>query len=340
MSRWITASAIACPRSRPGLLHASDLPALLDTLFTRLFPILRSITGPGIEESMAVIGEYMPLDVCKVATGESVFDWEVPPEWICRAARLTGPDGTVVADLAWSNLHVVNFAEAVDARMTLGDLQPHLFSLPDTPDAIPYVTSYYKRSWGFCLTDHVRRTLSPGVYHAYIDAGFRHGGVPLAQAVLPGDTEDEVLISSYLCHPSLANNELSGPLTLLGLYLRLQAWPRRRLTYRFVLNPETIGSLCYLHLHHRKLRERMIAGLVLTCTGGPVQRLSYKESRRGCGLLDRLVRHLAANAPEHWAVRPFTPCSGSDERQYCSPGFDLPVGQLARTVLWRVQRLP
>lgn len=314
------------------LSRPPDLSGLLDGLFTRLFPILRSITGPGIEKSMGMIGEYMPLDIRKIATGETVFDWEVPPEWVCRAARLTAPNGSVVADLARSNLHVVNFADAVDARMALSELQPHLHSLPELPDAIPYVTSYYKRNWGFCLPDRIRRALPPGVYHAYIDAEFRQGGVPVAQAVLPGTTQDEVLISSYLCHPSLANNELSGPLTLLGLYLRLKDWPRRRLTYRFVLNPETIGSLCYLHLHARPLRERMIAGLVLTCTGGPVRQLSYKESRRGLGLLDRLVRHLAARAPDQWTIRPFTPCSGSDERQYCSPGFDLPVGQLARTV--------
>jgi aminopeptidase-like protein len=270
----------------------------------------------------------MPLTTTLVPSGTRVFDWEVPEEWQLQSAHLTGPEGERIADAAVSNLHVLNYSAPVDMFLDLGDLQSHLYSLPQLPDAIPYVTSYYKRTWGFCLTDRVRRSLPPGKYHAYVDSAFVAGGVPIAQCVLPGESSAEILISSYLCHPSMANNELSGPLVLLGLYERLRAWGRRRFTYRFVLNPETIGSLCYLHLHGDALRQNLVAGLVLTCLGGPGP-LSYKLSRRGDSLFDRLMR---ADETSGIALRQFDPTSGSDERQYCSPGFNLPVGQLARSV--------
>jgi len=306
--------------------------ALLDRLFDRLWPLLRSITGPGIEQSFAMVGEHIPLIVEKVPSGTQVFDWIVPDEWHCRSARLTGPDGAVVCDMATSNLHVVNYSAPVDQELMLSDLQGHLHSLPTLPDAIPYVTSYYNRTWGFCLSDKVRRDLPEGRYHARIDSEFVKGGVPFAEAVLKGETEREILLSSYLCHPSVANNELSGPLALVGLYRRIATWPRRRYTYRFVLNPETIGSLCYLSRRAALLRQAMVAGLILTCVGGSAATLSYKLSRREDSLLDRLVAHRARHDANLAKVRPFSAISGSDERQYCSPGFNLPVGQMARSI--------
>lgn len=302
--------------------------SLLDTVYDRLFPLLRSISGEGIEQSLRIMAEYMPLDIFGVASGTQVFDWQVPPQWNCRAARLTGPDGEIVCDLAQSNLHLVNYSEGIDRRLMLEALQPHLHSLAHLPDAVPYVTSYYNRTWGFCLSQAQRQTLKPGLYHAYIDADFSQGRVPLAHTFLAGDSDREILLSSYLCHPSLANNELSGPLVLLGLYKRLAAWPKRRHRFRFVLNPETIGSLCYLHMHGEDLRAKMDAGLVLTCLGGPGN-LSYKTTRREDAPVDRLARHWLARGGD-MRLRPFTPTSGSDERQYCSPGFNLPVGQFAR----------
>jgi aminopeptidase-like protein len=308
---------------------------LLDRLFDRLWPLLRSITGPGIEQSLAIVGEHIPLTVEKVPSGTQVFDWIVPDEWHCRSARLTGPDGAVVCDLATSNLHVLNYSAPVDQELTLAELQPHLHSLPALPDAVPYVTSYYNRTWGFCLSDNVRRALPDGRYRARIDSNFVKGGVPFAEAVLKGETEQEILLSSYLCHPSVANNELSGPLALVGLYRRISAWPRRRYTYRFVINPETIGSLCYLSRRAEHLRRTMVAGLVLTCVGGSAAALSYKLSRREDSLLDRLVMHRASNTSDPTGtptVRAFSAISGSDERQYCSPGFNLPVGQIARSI--------
>lgn len=306
---------------------------LLDRLFDRLWPLLRSITGPGIEQSLAILGEYMPLTIEKVPSGTQVFDWTVPDEWHCRSASLTGPDGSIVCDLAASNLHVVNYSAPVDQKLALAELQPHLHSLPVLPDAIPYVTSYYNRTWGFCLSDKVRRGLPEGHYHARIDSEFVKGGVPFAESILKGETEHEVLLSSYLCHPSIANNELSGPLALIALHRRLSSWKRRRYTYRFVLNPETIGSICYLWRRGDHLRRAMVAGLILTCVGGTAERLSYKMSRREDSLIDRLMNHRAKNPDGRVAdVRRFSPTSGSDERQYCSPGFNLPVGQIARSI--------
>ena len=302
--------------------------ALLDSVYDRLFPLLRSITGPGIEESLRIMAEHMPLEVFGVASGTQVFDWEVPPQWDCRSAVLTGPDGKVVCDMAQSNLHVVNYSEGIDTALTLEDLQNHLHSLPHLPGAVPYVTSYYNRTWGFCLSHSQRQALKPGTYRARINADFSAGRVPLAHTFLDGDSDREILLSSYLCHPSLANNELSGPLVLLGLYNRLKAWPHRRHRFRFVLNPETIGSLCYLHLHGDEMRNTLDAGLVLTCLGGPGS-LSYKSSRRENAPGDRLAQHWHARG-EPLRLRPFTPTSGSDERQFCSPGFNLPVGQFAR----------
>jgi aminopeptidase-like protein len=311
---------------------ASDPATTLDALFDRLFPIGRSITGPGFRESLRILCEVVPFERRSVESGTRVFDWTVPPEWHIRGARLTAPDGEVLADWASSSLSVVSFSTPVDRTLSLQELRPHLHSIPRLPEAVPYVTSYYQRNWGFCLPHRVVARLVDGPYHARIDSELVEGELDYGEAVLPGESAREVLLSSYLCHPSLANNELSGPLALVELYRRLAAWPRRRLSYRFVINPETIGSLVYLSVRGEHLRRHLAGGLVLTCLGGPSPRLSYKRTRRENTLLDELVAHLAERGELAADLRPFTPCSGSDERQYCSPGFDLPVGQMARTV--------
>jgi aminopeptidase-like protein len=303
---------------------------LLDRLFDRLFPLLRSITGEGIEQSLKLFAEHMPLTISGTPSGTEVFDWIVPEQWNCRSARLIGPDGRVVCDMADSNLHVLNYSEPVDRQLTLQELQAHLHSLPDQPDAVPYVTSYYRRTWGFCLSHLQRQSLPDGLYRAQIDADFSAGRVPMADTLLEGRTNREILLSSYLCHPSLANNELSGPLVLLGLYQRIARWPQRRHSFRFAMNPETIGSLCYLKRYGDHLKTHVDAGLVLTCLGGPGE-LSFKASRREASLVNRLAT-LWNKRGRPLGLRPFTPVNGSDERQYCSPGFDLPVGQIARSI--------
>lgn len=306
-----------------------------NSLFDELWPITRSITGPGFESSLELLSQEIPLDIDKYPSGAKVFDWEVPPEWHLRSARLTGPDGDVICDASDLNLHIVNFSAPFTGEMTLDELQPHLHSLPELPGAIPYVTSYYKRQWGFCLSDSVRRSLRPGNYKVHIDSEFIEGNLLTGQVLLPGESDREVLISSYLCHPSLANNELSGPIGLALLFRRIREWDRRRFSYRFLINPETIGALCFLSKYGDYLRAQLEYGLVLTCLGGPSADLRYKSSRNGDSTLDQTF--LAAS--EHLIdlkseirVTPFSPVGGSDERQYGSPGFKLPVGQIARTV--------
>ena len=303
---------------------------LFDELFDELFPIQRSITGPGLMKSLEIVSQHMPLAVTMVPSGTRVFDWTVPPEWHLKSATLTHESGLVIANLTDSNLHVVGYSTPVDATLTREDLDKHLHSLPDLPDAIPYAISYYKPTWGFSIKDRVRRSLPPGKYRAIIDSEFVSGGVPIADCVLPGETKGEVLLTSYLCHPSMANNELSGPLVLLGLYRLIKAWPRRRFTYRFILNPETIGSLCYLYRHGDHLRRHMVGGLVLTCLGGPAPDVTYQLSRREDSVIDQVIKNLAAH--KAMRVRKFDAADGSDERQYCSPGFNLPMGQAARTL--------
>lgn len=300
----------------------------LEVLFDRLFPICRSITGPGYEQSLQIIGQSVPLKITTLPVGTPVFDWEVPKTWSIREAYLVGPGNKRVVDFKDSNLHVVNYSASVNKKLTLEELRPHLHTLPNLPHAVPYVTSYYKKDWGFCLSYDRYRALPGGTYHAYIDSEFsQSGGVTYAQTILEGESPYEIVLSSYLCHPSLANNELSGPLALVRLFEAIRSWPKRRYTYRFVLNPETVGSLCFLKDHGEYLKGKMVSGMVLTCLGGAQKHLSYKLSRREDSILDQCVLTTPSIR-----IRPFTPTFGSDERQYCSPGFNLPMGQMARTL--------
>lgn len=304
----------------------------LERRFDKLWPITRSITGPGFRESIEILQEDIPFDVESIPSGTQVFDWEVPPEWRIREARLTGPDGKVYADIENTNLAVVNYSVPVDEQLTLDNLDSHLYTSPEHPEATPYVTSYYERNWGFCLPHDEYESLPEGEYHAYIDSELDdEGELNFGHTILEGESDREILLSSYLCHPSLANNELSGPLVMASLYNRLAAWQNRKFTYRFIVIPETIGSLTYLWRHGDSLQENLVAGLVLTCLGGPKKTLSYKKTRRENSLIDKVVQHIDEYMDIDFRFRPFD-TRGSDERQYCSPGFNLPVGQFARTV--------
>lgn len=308
----------------------------LSLLFDRLYPLNRSITGPGLRDSLAIMGEHMPLKVHGIPTGEKVLDWTVPQEWAVDHARLIGPDGEVVCDFDDHNLHLVNYSVPFKGQMTLEELQPHLHSLPHLPDAVPYVTSYYNPRWGFCLTHRQRQALKEGTYT--VDIATRHydGEVNFATCELAGESDEVVLISSYLCHPSMANNELSGPLGLLRIYEYLAALKNRRFTYVFLLCPETIGSIAYLSRFDKEIGPKIRGGMVLTCLGGHRDQLSFKTSRRDWldtpSSMDTLARSFADTYPDRFDIRPFTPTSGSDERQFCSSGFNYPVIQAARTV--------
>jgi aminopeptidase-like protein len=303
----------------------------MHSLATRLWPIPRSLAGPAFRESLDIIeAEHGPIERHHFESGSRVLDWTVPPEWHIREAWVKGPDGQTVIDMRDSNLHVVSYSEPVHAEMELEELQERLWSLPDQPDAIPYRTSYYNRSWGFCLTENRRRSMAPGRYEVHIDAELRPGRLELGEITVPGQTDREVLLSTYLCHPSMANNELSGPMVVAQLADLLRARDQQpRFTYRLLFVPETIGAIAYLARFGQRLRERLDAGYVVTCIGDPGP-FTYKRSRRGGTLADRAALHVLEHAGEPYGVTDYYPAR-SDERQYCSPGFDLPVGSLMRT---------
>ncbi len=316
----------------PGAAAEAALPdpAEIADTFDRLWPIMRSITGDGVRETHDILGDLVPLERHEVPSGTPVLDWEVPPEWVFRSATLIGPDGKTVLDAREHTLHLVNYSAPFHGTVSRRELEDHLYSLPDMPDAIPYVTSYYSPRWGFCLTETQRRALPDGDYQVAIDTAFKEdGSLTYSEAVLPGETAEEVLFSTYTCHPSMANNELSGPLVAAYLYRHLAALPRRRLTYRFLFVPETIGAIAYLARDGERLKRDLAAGYVLTCVGNPAP-LTRKGSRRGDSLADRAAAAAWAHRADTRLID-FYP-SGSDERQYCSPGFDLPVCSISRTL--------
>lgn len=304
----------------------------MDELFDELFPIMRSITGEGVRETIRILQKYIPLDMEGIPTGTEVFDWEIPKEWVIREAWIKDEFGNTVIDVKDLNLHVVNYSEPIDAWLTLDELKPYIHTIPRLPDAVPYVISYYKERWGFCMSQNQLDALPNGKYHVYIDSEKIDGELNYAHCVLPGKSDKEVLISTYICHPSMANNELSGPIVAAFLYNRLKQWESRELTYRFVFVPETIGSISYLSNYGQHLKEHLYSGAVLTCLGGKDHRLSYKMSRNQKAPLNHLITFLNERENYEMPVRPFSPLNGSDERQYCSPGFNLPVGQFSKMV--------
>jgi aminopeptidase-like protein len=308
-------------------MSATDQGRLMHALVERLFPVCRSITGDGVRQTLEIIGESMPLTVHEVPTGTAVFDWTVPREWNIRGAYIADANGRRVVDFADSNLHVVSYSVPVSATMTLDELRPHLHTLPEQPDLVPYRTSYYQPDWGFCLSQRTLDSLVDGEYRVEIDSTLADGHLTYAEHVVPGRLSDEILISCHVCHPSLANDNLAAIAVATRLAARLAA-AEPRYTYRFLFMPGTIGSITWL-ARNAEAVERVRHGLVLACAGDRGS-LTYKRSRRGDAGIDRAARYVLETSGRPHRIVDFSPY-GYDERQFCSPGFNLGVGCLTRT---------
>jgi len=296
-------------------------------LMAELYPICRSITGDGVRASLRRLQQEIPLTLHEVPTGTQVFDWTVPKEWNVRDAYVKNAQGEKIIDFQRSNLHLVSYSVPVHQKMTLAALKPHLFSLPEQPDLIPYRTAYYHETWGFCVSHQTLDSLTDDEYEVCIDTNLAPGHLTYGEYTLPGETEAEILISCHCCHPSLGNDNLSGMVLSTFLARHLQTQPRRY-TYRFLFIPGTIGSITWLAQHETQV-DRIKHGLVVACVGDAGQ-LTYKRSRRGNAEIDRAVSHVLKVAGKPYEIVDFSPY-GYDERQYCSPGFNLPVGSLTRT---------
>jgi aminopeptidase-like protein len=312
-------------------MSSIDELKVIEGLFDDLYPLCRSITGEGLRKSFNILKKHIPLELLHFETGEQVLNWTVPREWLIRDAWIKDEFGNKVVDFKESNLHVINYTIGIHKKVDLKTLKEHIHTLPQLPEAIPYVTSYYKERWGFCMQYEKYEKLQEGIYEVFIDSELKDGTLEVGHTILEGNTNKEVLLSAYLCHPSMANNELSGPIVLAMLYNRIKKWDNRNLTYRFVVNPETIGSIAYLSRYGKELKDKMHSGLVLTCLGGNAL-LRYKMSRKENAPIDGLISYLVNTKVIDARKWGFTPLNGSDERQYCSPGFNLPVGQIARLV--------
>ena len=309
---------------------ASDTGADMHQWATDLFPICRSLTGDGVRSTLRYLQQLLPsLKTFEIPSGTCAFDWEVPREWVIRDAYIADVDGNRLVDFNTNNLHIVGYSTSVDAVLSKAELDEHLYSLPELPHAIPYVTSYYRETWGFCLTHDQRAQLGDGPFRVLIDSEHKVGSLTYGELVIHGDTSDEILLSTYVCHPSMANNELSGPVVTTALARWILGLEDRHYTYRIVMVPETIGSVVYLSLHLRHLQEHLKAGWVLTCIGDD-RAYSYLPSASGATFADRVSKKVISKSNHRFDEYSFLD-RGSDERQYCSPGVDLPVVSLMRS---------
>ena len=295
-------------------------------LMRELFPIPRSLTGKGVRDTLAVLAREIPLEIVETPSGTTIFDWVVPREWNLREAWIEGPGPDRIVDVADSPLHVLGYSLPVDDVLTLDELRSHVFTHAEDPDLVPYRTSYWEEQWGFCMSRRLLESLEEGDYRVVIDASLEDGSLTSGEVNIPGATEAEFLLSTYVCHPALANDNLSGIVVLWALARTLRQ-QRLTHTYRLLWSPGTLGPLCWLSRNLETL-DRVRHGLVVSCVGDPGP-LRYKRSRQGGAAIDRASAYVLAREPAS-IVTDWQP-GGGDERQYCSPGFDLPVGTLSRT---------
>jgi len=298
-------------------------------LAERLFPICRSITGDGVRQTLSILQEIVPqIKIHEVPSGTKVFDWEVPREWNIKNAFIEDLDGNRIISFADNNLHVVGYAAPIDRIVTRDELLAMIYTQPDQPDVIPYVTSYYKERSGFCMSENQKRALNKERYHICIDSELKEGSLTYGEILIPGNTGQEIFLSTYICHPSMANNELSGPCVAIYLAQWLLEQPRR-FSYRIVFIPETIGSLTYLSRNLDEMKRNIIAGFNISCVGDD-RAYSYLASRCGDTLADRAAKNILRFYASDYITYSFLK-RGSDERQYCAPGIDLPVCSICRS---------
>lgn len=297
-------------------------------LIKKLYPICRSITGNGVRQTLNIIKEHIPLDIKEVATGTKVFDWTVPKEWNIKDAYIRDPHGKKIVDFKKLNLHILNYSVPIHRNVTLKELRNHLFMAPDNPRSVPYLTSYYKENWGFCLTEKQFKGLKGGTYEVVIDSKLSDGHLTFGELYLKGRSKEEMLLSCYVCHPSMCNDNLSGVslLTFIAKYLMNR---NLNYSYRFLFIPETIGAITWLSLNEKNV-SRIKYGLTATCLGDKGG-FTYRKSRDGDALIDRMAEKALIDSGKPYTIIDFNPADGSDERQFSSPGFNLPVGSLMRT---------
>jgi len=295
-----------------------------------LWPINRSITGEGVRDTLGLIKRHLPnLKINSVSSGTSVFDWTVPREWNVKEAYIITPSGEKICDFNENNLHLLGYSTPFEGNVKFADLKEHLYTLPEQPNAIPYITSYYKQRWGFCLSQEQFNDLKEGTYYVKIDTNLFDGVLNFGELIIQGKSSEEVFISTYICHPSMANNELSGPTVVTYLAQWLSELNELDYTYRIVFIPETIGSITYLSLHHDHMREKVFAGFNVSCVGDN-RAYSYLPSRNGKTLSDHIAKHVLKNTDPDYKIYTWLD-RGSDERQYCAPGIDLPIASIMRT---------
>ena len=297
---------------------------------TKIWSYNRSLTGSGVRETLEAIKLEVPtLKTRSFSSGLKVFDWEIPMEWNVNYAYIIDPNGNKICDFSTNNLHLIGYSESIEVDLQLSDLQDHLYSLPEQPDAIPYITSYYEQRWGFCISERQRQKLQEGIYKIRISTSKTMGTLDIGEIFIPGVDKKEIFLSTYICHPSMANNEISGITvnTFMAKYLAKRT--NLRHSYRFVFIPETIGSITYIYHNLKKMKKNIIAGFNLTCIGDE-RSYSYLPSRSGDVLSDRAALHVLEN--EYPGYKKYSWLDrGSDERQYCAPGIDLPIASLMRT---------
>ena len=307
-------------------INTESIGQEMHDLITRLFPITRSITGNGVRETLGILKEKIPLNIHEVASGTPVFDWTIPKEWNIRDAFIKNSKGKKIVDFNKSNLHVLNYSVPVHKKITLHELKKHLFTLPKQPDWIPYRTSYYNENWGFCLSYNQFKTLRNDKYEVFIDSTLKNGFLTYGEWIIPGQITDEILISTHICHPSLANDNLSG-IVLSSFLEEVLLAEKPYYTYHFIFIPGTIGAITWL-ARNEKRTNRIKHGLVVALVGDPGP-FTYKKTRHGVAEIDQAVQHVLSFSRQSFNIIDFNPY-GYDERQFGSPGFNLPVGSLTR----------